>query len=206
MIKNIKLVLSHIAFLVFGLTLMYVYLHANQDIAPSSKAATRDNQTHSNHDALSSIKIEGTKEFNEQVIKALKLLKDKTPDDYARVGKYVTSIEYTPKTDPGGLMAYVRPSEEYGRIFVVTMPTDLVLYNMAGIIVHESRHLEQYHTNHNMQNDHKKLEEDAINTEFRAYQKIGVPKDIIENGLKTKLNAISGEGWRYKKLYNPPPS
>ncbi|MCL4440802.1 MAG: hypothetical protein M1609_09515 [Firmicutes bacterium] len=164
-------------------------------------------------DALTETRIEGTEEFVFHIKAALKLLKESAPAHYYRVGKYVSSIEYTPKADNKNIFAYVYPLKEGCRMFFVSEPIvvgfgavanrNLMLaYTYAGALVHEARHIEQYFVMPDMVEDEKR-ELDAVASQVEALKLIGASELIINN----QIRALETRWWEnHVDFDSPPPS
>lgn len=154
-------------------------------------------------DALTSVKIEGTVEFHKNVTKALNILKEKAPTHYERIGKYVTSIEYTPKTKTGNTLAYVQPAKTSGRVFFVKLPSknEYEINEYAAALIHESRHIEQYHASPEMFRDIGLVEHDAVRVEVEALNQIGAPQVYI-NSL---IDLLKSKWWENEPHFDPPP-
>jgi hypothetical protein len=156
-----------------------------------------------NRDALTSIKIEGTKEFNEKIIKALKTLKEKAPTHYDRISKYIASTEYTPKTNADNIIAYVQPAKTGGRLFFVSLhPKDYENFRYISTLVHESRHIEQYHTSPEMFRDIGLVEHDAVRVEVEALKQVGAPQAFID----ACIDMLQSRWWENKNHFEPPPN
>ncbi|MFZ5634170.1 MAG: hypothetical protein ACOY40_15115 [Bacillota bacterium] len=154
-------------------------------------------------DALASVRIEGTKEFNDEIIKALKLLKERAPEHYQRVGNYVSSIEYAPKTDPRNIIAYVNPSKTENRVFFISLaPKDKYkIYRYVSAITHESRHLEQFYSLPEIFRDMSLVEHDAVSIEIDALKKVGAPQIFIDASIDT----LKDRWWETNLDFDSPP-
>lgn len=177
-------------------------VNQKKQVSTSKAASTKNRPPLHNRDALTSIRIEGTKEFNQAITNALKTLEAKAPSHYDRISRYVESIEYTPKANMGEIIAYVNPEKASGRIFFVKLPyKESDDYEYISTLVHESRHIEQYYASPEMFRDTSLVEHDAVRVSVEALKQVGAPKRVIDlciDSLKTKW-------WENNYDYTPPP-
>ena len=129
------------------------------------------------------VEIKGSKKFEEQVTKALELLREKAPEAHGIVVEYVKKIE---QGERSGMWAYKEPPT-----FEMADPTTFYSITWcAGSIAHDSYHSKLYH-------DYKKehpgvmsvpdkvwVGEDAericIRHQLGVLKKIGAPKQEID--------------------------
>jgi hypothetical protein len=223
--KALHTLFHNILYVIAVLFAIYIYFGAGQEIiqklvnyrifdkfssvatptiqtAPQKAVPPEGRPPYHDRDALISVRIEGTKEFNQSIIKALKTLKEKAPTHYDRVGKYVTTIEYTPQTNADNIIAYVQPTNKDGRMFFVSLHSkDYENYKYVSTLVHESQHMEQYFTSPEMFRDIGLIEHDAVRVEVEALKQVGAPQIFIDS----TIDLLKSKWWENKPHFEPPP-
>jgi hypothetical protein len=212
--KHFIAVVVAIMVMLYGLEYAKSHFSININIVkptPQASAMVPKDKPVDGRDALTEIRIEGTEEFNGHILSALGLLKQKAPAHYYRVGKYISSIEYTPKTDNANIFAYVYPSKEGCRMFFVSEPIvrgfgaaanrrQMMVYVYAGAMVHEARHIEQYFSMPSMV-DAEARERDAVNVQVEALSQIGADKTIIND----QIESLKTKWWENHFDFDSPP-
>ena len=133
----------------------------------------------SQRDALSEIEIEGPSDFREMMIKSLEILRDRAPDDYKFVGKYVRKI----MVDDNALKAFINVDT-----MTIHMERDYGMdeYWWAAEIVHEAQHAEQRYNVKNLSIEEAEME--AGRRDLETLRRIGAPQkyiDFAEKQMKT---------------------
>jgi hypothetical protein len=123
-------------------------------------------------DALTDIEIVGDAAFKEAMTDALKLLKDKSPADYALIGQYVRVIVLDDST---------KVPRTYGYDMIIHVPTDYSNADKmwwAAILAHEAMHLEYWYNVQKMPREQEEL--NASKKQKEVLRKIGAPQWMIE--------------------------
>ena len=133
------------------------------------------------------VEIIGTREYKQQVIKALELLEKKSPEAYLNVCKYVGRIV---ESERSGMLAYnTPPTYEMSKV--------TALYSVswcAATIAHDSFHSKLYH---DYQKEHNgpvppeiwtgiKIEQICMKYQLKVMEQIEAPKAEIEHAEKRK--------------------
>ncbi len=136
------------------------------------------------------IKIIGSKKFINQTIKALNLIKRKSPRDFKKISKYLKKIKLAKSS--GMILDKAQ--------FDVGKPTAFHSVEWyACCIIHDTHH---YYL-HNIKKflwkskNYKKHEELCIKEQIRFLKKIKAPKNLIEHSTKM----IKAKYWLKKKRW-----
>ena len=128
-------------------------------------------------DALTDIEIVGDAAFKKAMRDGLELLRDKSPEDYAFVGRYVRKIVLSDMTLPTSA-----PNHMTVHIPLNYKP-DPIWWG-AGI-VHEAQHAEQWYSAKNMTIE--QMETEAGQRDLQTLAKLGAPQweiDYVKEQLK----------------------
>jgi len=124
----------------------------------------------SQRDALRDIEITGPAEFQELMRKSLSLLRDRAPEEYLYVGKYIRKIGMDENLNRGLIVA--------SKMEVTFEKPIANEYWWAAGLVHEATHAEQRYSVRLYSVEQAEME--AEQKEIEVLKKIGAPKDYIQ--------------------------
>ena len=134
-------------------------------------------------DALTDIEIVGTDEFKKGMRDALQLLKDKLPDDYSLVGRYVKRIELSalvnnPQMETNSMTVYISAKE--------FRPEPIW---WAAALVHEAIHSKQAYDGRN--GTIQEYEKESYQKGIEVLIKLNAPKWMIKYCEEAMNKAIN---------------
>jgi hypothetical protein len=127
------------------------------------------------------IDIQGPESLKKDMRECIDLLREKDPEGYLMVGRYVKTIKFgdypNPQMNPVE-MAVSIPKDKY--------KTDKIWW--AAVLVHEAQHAEQYYSLKRQTEDEREIE--AYTRDIQTLKKIGAPQymiDSTEQAIKNKV-------------------
>lgn len=137
------------------------------------------------------LQIDGPQGFINVTIHALKLMREKSPDDYWFVINHLTKV----RLDPGGeVEAGLGGNVDYKRICRVSNRRFLTVYDLVAIMVHEANHVWLI-KNLYVFPPREEIEKSCLRREIAALRNVGAPQYLIDYKQKVHDNIKEYKWW-----------
>jgi hypothetical protein len=152
-------------------------------------------QTYSDEFTGPQLQIEGPWEFINVVAQAIKLMREKSPDDYWFVINNLRKV----RLDPGGeVKVGTGGNVDYKRVCHVSNRRTLTVYGMVSTMIHEANHV--YLRSHILDNlniifNQEEEEKSCLRREITALKNIGAPQYLIDYKQKVHDNIKEYKWW-----------